>query len=314
MRILTSSRRRPGSKTPVLVPVCRLCHYKRMNPYYGVRRLGPYLGVIQVIDVGDACAYSTNGHTWRIRQQTASGRFRWGVTQVSTDTLSDVRLVNADKLVDALKNQPPVPFPIRDRFELWLLHHETRQPLALLRTRYKAVDMEPVTDPHWRPFLMTETEFVSPTLAADEDAQPRKGWPIPHRDQLESQVNIVSRPLPAAQWFERHRDGSGTGCSGLRLNADESGRTLAADAFPELLIDETWDNELQQGLVADYHDWYAASLLAHQNLSAATRQRLERAACDRPQALLAAYPLIPEIIGQEAIDVALVSAKLMNAS
>ncbi len=285
-----------------------------MNPYYGVRRLGPYLGVIQVIDVGDACAYSTNGHTWRIRQQTSSGRFRWGVTQVSTDNISDVRIVNADNLVEALKKLPPGPFPIRDRFELWLLRSDSRQPLALLRTRYKATDMEPVTDPHWRPFLMTDTGFVSPTLAAHEQAHPRKGWPIPHRDRLESQVNIASRPLPAAQWFERHNDGSGTGRSGLRLKADEDGRTLAADAFPELLIDESWEDDLQQGLVADYHNWYAASLLAHQNLSAATRRRLERAACERPQSLLAAYPLIPEIVDQEAIDVALVSARLMNAS
>lgn len=285
-----------------------------MNPYYGVRRLGPYLGVIQVIDVGDACAYSTNGHTWRIRQQTASGRFRWGVTQVSTDDINDVHIVNADKLVEALKNQPPVPFPVRDRFELWLLHNKTRLPLALLRTRYKATDMEPVTDPHWRPFLMTDTGFISPTLAAHEKAKPRNGWPIPHRDQLESQVNVASRPMPAAQWFERHSDGSGTGRSGLRLKSDETGRTLAAEAFPELLICENWENELQQGLVTDYHNWYAASLLAHQNLSAATRQRLESAACERPQTLLAVYPLIPEIIDQDAMDVALVSAKLMNAS
>jgi hypothetical protein len=285
-----------------------------MKPYYGMRRLGPYLGVIQVIDVGDACAYSTNGHTWRIRQQTASGRFRWGVTQVSAGDISDVRLVNADNLVEALKNQPPVPFPIRDRYELWLLHNKTRQPLALLRTRYKAMDMEPVTDPHWRPFLMTDTGFVSPTLTAHEKENPRNGWPIPHRDQLESQVNIASRPMPAAQWFKRNDDGSATGRAGLRLKPDESGRVLAAEAFPELLISETWENELQRGLVADYHNWYAAPLLAHQNLSAATRERLERAACERPQMLLAAYPLIPEIIDQEAIDIALVRAKLMNAS
>jgi hypothetical protein len=268
-----------------------------MNPYYGVRRLGPYLGVIQVIDVGDACAYSTNGRTWRIRQQTASGRFRWGVTQVSEENVSDVRLVGADNLVEALKKQPPVPFPIRDRFELWLLNSSTRRPLALLRTRYKALDMEQVTDPHWRPFLMTDTEFVSPTLSEHEKNQPRKGWPLPHRDQLESQVNIASRPMPAAQWFERHPDGSGT-----------------ADAFPELLISEEWEHQVQHGLVTDYHNWYAASLLAHQNLSAATRSRLERAACRRPRTLLAVYPLIPEIIDQDAMDVALVSARLMNAT
>jgi hypothetical protein len=285
-----------------------------MNPYYGVRRLGPYLGVIQVIDVGDACAYSTNGRTWRIRQQTASGRFRWGVTQVSDENVSDVRLVGADNLVEALKKQPPVPFPIRDRFELWLLNSSTRRPLALLRTRYKALDMEQVTDPHWRPFLMTDTEFVSPTLSEHEKNQPRKGWPLPHRDQLDSQINVASRPMPAAQWFERHPDGSGTGRGGLRLKEGETGRTLAAEAFPELLISEAWDNDVQRGLVTDYHNWYAASLLAHQNLSADTRRRLEQAACRRPRTLLAVYPLIPEILDQDAIDVALVSARLMNAS
>ncbi len=285
-----------------------------MNPYYGVRRLGPYLGVIQVIDVGDACAYSTNGQTWRVRQQTASGHFRWGVTQVSDENVDQVRIVNADNLVEALRKRPPVPFPIRDHYELWLLNKKTRKPLALLRTRYKAREMEAVSDPHWRPFLMTDTDFVSPTLQDKEQRRPRRGWPTPHRDQLERQVNVASRPLPAAQWFERSDDGSGVGRQGLRLEDDEVGRKLKQDEFPELLISAQWEEQVQRGLVEDYHNWYAASLLAHQNLSRATRERLEKAACKRPQFLLTSYPLIPEIIDEEAIEVALVSAKLMNAS
>lgn len=285
-----------------------------MNPYYGVRRLDPYLGVIQVIDVGDACAYSTNGHTWRIRQQTASGLLRWGVMQISTGSLEDVRIVNADDLVEALKKQPPVPFPIRDRFELWLLNNKTRNPLALLKTCYKALDMERVSDPHWRPFLMTDTGFVSPTLEKVENERKQRGWPIPHRDQLESQVNLASRPMPAAQWFERHGDGSGTGKHGLRIGDEEIGRTLDKEIFPELLISDNWEDDTKSGLVADYHDWYAASLLVHQNLSRTTRIRLEQAACRRPQTLLSSYPLIPEIIDKEAVEVALVSARLMNAS
>jgi len=236
------------------------------------------------------------------------------VTQISNGTLDDVRIVNADNLVDALKKQPPVPFPIRDRFELWLLNNRTRKPLALLRTCYKALDTGPVNDPHWRPFLMTDTLFVSPTLETAENEKNRRGWPIPHRDQLESQVNVASRPMPAAQWFERRSDGSGTGKQGLRISGEEIGRTLDGEDFPELLISENWEDETKSGLAADYHDWYAASLLVHQNLSRATRKRLEQAACRRPQTLLATYPLIPEIIDQEAVEVALVSARLMNAS
>ena len=95
---------------------------------------------------------------------------------------------------------------------------------------------------------------------------------------------------------------------------EEVGRRLKRDDFPELLISTEWDDEVQRGLVDDYHNWYAASLLAHQNLSRATRERLEKAACKRPKNLLISYPLIPEIIDEEAIEVALVSAKLMNAS
>ncbi|HHJ17247.1 MAG TPA: hypothetical protein ENJ80_11170 [Gammaproteobacteria bacterium] len=285
-----------------------------MNPYYGVRRLGPYLGIIQVIDVGDACAYSTNGHSWRIRQQTSSGRFRWGIAQISANNMDDICIVNADNLVQALRDLPRVPFPVRDRFELWLLNHQSRKPLALLRTCYKPADMECVTDPHWRPFLRSDTRFVSMTLAELGKDKAARDLPILHRDRLESQVNEASRPFPVAQWFERLADGRGVGHAGLRLEPGDAGRILAADDFPELLVSEDWPDPVQAGVVTDYHDWYAASLLAHQNLSHTTRVRLERAACRRPQALLSSYPLIPKIIDQDAIDVALVSARLMNAS
>ena len=283
------------------------------NPYYGVRRLGPYLGVIQVIDVGDACAYSANGHSWRIRQQTSAGRFRWGATLVSDEKLDQVTLVGADDLVEALRRKPPSPFPLRDRYELWLLNKKTRKPLALLRTRYKAIDMDEVLDPHWRPFTLTDTAFVSPTLERIEAGQVQRGWKVPHRDRLERLINDASRPLPIAQWIERRPDGSGIGHGGLRVPLDDIDRHFDAGDFPELLVSEEWEDEAMRGLVNDYHDWNAAMLLAHQNLGRDTRRRLERAACKRPQPLLISYPLIPEIIDQDAIDVALVSAKLMNA-
>lgn len=282
-------------------------------PYYGVRRLGPYLGVIQVIDVGDACAYSTNGHAWRIRQQTTSGRFRWGATLVSDENLNEVRIVNADNLLDALRNRPPVPFPIRDRFELWLLNSTSRKPLALLKTCYLKSDISAVKDPHWRPFQMADTGFISSTLEQLRSTT-RFGSVIPHSDQLERQINMASRPKPVAQWIERLADGSGTGMAGLRVDNSAVGRHFAAEEFPELLVSDDWDDEAEQGLVNDYHHWQAAWLLAHQNLTRQTRAQLEQAACQRPQSLLSAYTLIPEIIDQAAIKIALVSARLMNAS
>jgi len=285
-----------------------------MNPYYGVRRLGPYLGVIQVIDVGDSVAYSADGRSWRIRQQTTSGRFRWGATLISDDDIDRVRLVNADSLVEALENKPPVPFPARDRYELWLLNRKTLSPLALLKTRYRETDMEKVEDPHWRPFALTDTRFISPTMEKVEAEQSRRGWKIPHRDQLERQVNVQSRPMPVAQWIERQADGGGIGLSGLRVDEEHVGRRFQPEDFPELLISEVWENETGKGLVEDYHNWNAALLLAHQNIARNTRQRLEKEAMKRPQDLLTVYPLIPEVLDEDAMQVALVSAKLIDAS
>lgn len=283
-------------------------------PYYGVRRLGPYLGVIQVIDVGDACAYSTNGHAWRIRQQTSSGRFRWGATLVSDENLNEVRIVNADNLLAALRNRPPVPFPMRDRYELWLINNASRKPLALLKTCYLASDISDVKDPHWQPFQAADTGFVSQTLNTVQAAKKGSASITPHSGLLERQVNMASRPNPIAQWIERQDDGSGIGMTGLRVADIDIGRQFNAEDFPELLISEDWQDAAEQGLVNDYHHWQAAWLLAHQNLTATTRARLERAACKRPQSLLSAYTLIPQIIDQAAIEVALVSARLMNAS
>lgn len=286
----------------------------KMNPYYGIRRFSPYLGVIQVIDVGDACAYSGNGRSWRVRQLTASGYFRWGATLVSGDDANPVKIVNGDKLLSALRSRPPVPFPMRDHFELWLLDKKNRKPLAMLNTCYKAEDMADVSNPHWRPFALTETGFVSVTLETMENGKAVRSWKAPHRDRLESLINHASRPLPVAQWIRRHADGSGTGGStGLRLESGDAGRDFPAKDFPELLVSNVWEHPEDQGLVNDYHDWLATSLLAHQNISLQTRMRLERAACKRPQGLLEIYPLIPEILDEDAIDVAMVSARLMNA-
>ncbi len=284
------------------------------TPYYGVRRLGPYLGVIQVIDVGDACAYSTNGRSWRIRLQTSTGRFRWGATIESAEDINEVRIVNADNLVEALRKRPPVPFPIRDHYELWLMHSKTHKPLALLKTCYLSSDISEVNSPHWHPFQTADTDFVSPTLENQQASKKSYGNITPHSGQLERQINMVSRPNPMAQWIERQANGDGIGKTGLRVTDKEIGRQFKAEDFPELLISEDWGDETERSLVNDYHAWQAAWLLAHQNLSKQTRTLLEQAACKRPLSLLSSYSLIPKIIDQDAIEIALVSARLMNAS
>ncbi|MEE9492849.1 MAG: hypothetical protein V3W04_05665 [Gammaproteobacteria bacterium] len=283
------------------------------SPYYGVRRFGPYLGVIQIIDVGDACAYSTNGRSWRIRQQTGSGSFRWGATVVRDEGMGRVSLVNADHLLVALENKPNVPFPIRDVYECWLLDKETGLPLALLKTRYRESEMDSVTNPRWEPFAHTGVDFVSSSLMSKKAISRRSQSQLPHRLLLEQQINNRARPMPVAQWMKRAPNGSGVGLGGLRVDEGINGKKYLANDFPDLLVSEICSSEMVSDLVRDYHDWQAPWLLAHQDLSTRQRKHLEQAAFKNPLALLSSYPLIPDVFDEEGMQLALVSAKIMKS-
>ncbi|MDE2088383.1 MAG: hypothetical protein KGJ12_00015 [Gammaproteobacteria bacterium] len=277
--------------------------------YYGLRRPSPYLGVIQVVDVGDACAYSVDGRRWQIRGVNTTRRF-WPPGEWQENEPPRQEDAPGD-IVEALRHRPRPPFPLRDRYELWLLHKTTRLPLALLKTRRRARDLEAVSDPTWHSFVPEENGFT-PGPVADVGSPPATR-PLRRRDVLERQVNLAARPFPSAQWFQRHEDGSGTGGFGLRVNGDLVGRRLPCEAFPELLVDEHWDTRAECQLIMEYHDWHAPLLLVHQDLSQETRRRLERAAGRRPEKLLEVYSMLPRVMDREAMTVAMVSARLMRA-
>lgn len=286
---------------PEQAPVAQAPEAEAFPQYYSQRRLNPYLGVIQVVDLGEARAYSATGKGWQLRlvREDESDRLA-GVW----DEAGGLRAVHEQApLIRALRARPALPFPAGDRYELWLLRKDSGLPLALLQSRRWARDMDTVTDPTWRPFLPGDNSFTATSLG---------GKAAQGRQYLERQINQAVNPLPYAQWFERHADGSGTGYQGLRVPEDWVGRRLPAEVFPELLVDESWAAPEEAALVEDFHNWIAPRLLAHQNLSRATRARLERAACRRPRALLESYPMIPEVLDRDSIKVALVEGKLMQ--
>ena len=276
--------------------------------YYALRRFCPYQGVIQVVDVGGARAYSTDGRHWTVRLQSPNARGLAGEQ-------ADASQTTADDLMKALNDRPPLPFPQQDRVELWLLDKQTHLPLALVKTRRSIDEIDAVKDPSWRPFLSTTTGFQCAALATG--APRRASGPItPARaqDVLERQVNLAARPLPRLQWFQRLDNGSGLGHSGMRVDEHLLGRHLPAEAFPELLVSAAWEDPTTHALVQDYHAWHAPLLLAHQNLSRATRDWLEQAAHRCPAKLLDNYAMFPEVLDKDAMQVALVSAKLIQAS
>ena len=63
----------------------------------------------------------------------------------------------------------------------------------------------------------------------------------------------------------------------------------------------------------DYHDWQAPKLLTHGNLTHATRDRLERAACRQAEALYRIRHLLPEVVNPDILQVAMVEAVIRRA-
>lgn len=270
--------------------------------YYALRRFCPYQGMIQVVDVGAARAYSTDGRHWTVRLQNPADTRR-----------ADVQDATADDLMQALNDRPPLPFPQQDRVELWLLDKRTRLPLALVKTRRAVADIDEVKDPSWRPFLTNSGFHCAALVDAHAARRPSESQPPRAQDVLERQVNLAARPLPVLQWFERLPDGSGIGHDGLRVDDTLRNRQLPREAFPELLVADRWEDATERELVRDYHAWHAPLLLAHQNLSRATRRWLETAAQRHPARLLDNYAMFPEVLDRDAMQVALVSAKLIQA-
>jgi hypothetical protein len=267
-----------------------------MLEYYSLRRLNPYLGLIQVIDLGPVRAYCDDGNNWYVR--------RIFDMEVHWHQYDPEAKVSRRQVQQAIADHPELPFPRLDRYELWLLRKSDQQPLALLKSCRWAEEMGTVSDPHWYSPGGTQGDFYVEGLGAGSG----------HKQQLEQMIRWAAFPQPVVQWFQRHEDGSGTGLQGMRVDATLEGRRLPAEAFPELLISETWDTEEEAAMARGFHDWYAAALLAHPDLSDAARQRLERSVIRNPVPLLNNYHLLPRMIDKKRLEVAMVAARLMKNS
>lgn len=281
--------------------------------YYSVRQLNPYRGATQVVDMGDARAYSFDGLRWQIRCRNQFGQ-HWtlGVWSSEESHLAvDTEATRA--LIDALTKRPELPFRCDDTLELWLLDKKERRPLALLRSARESETPPAVADQEWRAFMLEDNTFSAPSLLEIDAKRSQKAWPVRHRDVLERLINNAARPLPAVQWFRRGAAGDGVGLSGMRLEPELHERQLTRAEFPELIVRERWENAADRLLVQEYHDWNAALLLTHCNISTPARTRLERAACTQPDKLLHIFRLIPQFIDRDPIELALVQARLMAA-
>ncbi len=304
---------------------------------HALRRVNPFLGVVQVIEGDGARAISVDGIDWEIQVETQSPDGLWGslnasraarryfrfglwsrgggLWRVPVNPMLDLdeMLAEQNAMLAALAaHADHLPFPLVDRFELWALD-DAAQPLALLATTDRAERAARLRPPPWQAAPLTDHGFHAPTLDGETARPGEAANPRAHAAALETLVHGAVADAVPEQWFERLPDGSGRGLD-HRVPAALAGRTLDASAFPELLVREAWESPRDAALIADYLGWLAPRLLTLQGLSEATRARVERRACAQAAAVDAFYPLYPRVLEHALVDAARVEARLRRAA
>ncbi len=298
---------------------------------FGLRRLNPIQGVLQVVETPGARALSNDGARWEIQVLAARPEHSWrssnrlapvlryyrfgtwtvqsGLRQVPVSPIMeiDAMLGESAAMVQALPGcLERLPFPLRDRHELWLLD-SGQHPLALLASTIDPLYMSELHPQPWSATALREHGFHSPTLAAAGIGKREGANPRAHAARLERLVRDAGGHPPRYGWFERQPDGGG-----LLLGSD-GGRQLDTATFPPLLLQEAWDNPTDCGLVHDYLVWCAPWLLTLPNLDDTTRSRLEQAVRIRALAVESYFRLYPRIIHPQLIDAARVEARLRRS-
>ena len=308
--------------------------------YFSLRRLSPFRGTIQVVELPDARAFSLDGTGWTIqlRSQKPIRETVWGnigpanaeqryftyarwtgggrLARVPIDpSLGDQsRHPALTPLLATLQNLPGLPFPPADRLELWLLDKDEGLPLALVQS---ATGTEPPltkVSPSWRALPAEESNFYSPRLMRQARGDKAAQDPRQHRVLVEKLIGRKGGQPPRLQWFRRDAAGGGEGRGGLCLAGTDDPRALQADVFPELLVREAWPQEQDRVLVEDYLGWQAPRLLMLPHLQRHTRERLERAASRRATVLYQYRKLLPAIVNKEVVEPTLVEAVIRRSS
>ena len=297
---------------------------------YSQRMLNPFHGIVNVIEINGADAVCSDGETWTLvvhgekefadgsRQEDETPDVKYGVwsrrqglKRAPIRNEADYAFVDriGRYLLEVIRQQAcMMPFPLRDRYELWLLDRAFDLPLTLIESRCARADIDDVMPLKWRAGVTARSNFrVSDRLMR------QLGGANP-AETMERVVNRAAGARPRAQWFVRREDGSGQALKGIRTEPELSYRTLPAEAFPEQQLRSHWPNQVDESLVRAYLDWQAPWLLMLQHLNDDTRDHLERAAGQRAILLAESHSLFPKVIDSARIVAARVEASLRRAA
>jgi hypothetical protein len=282
---------------------------------YAIRRVNPFLGVLQVIETGSSRAASANGVVWDI-QIRAERQPLWGSLNQGNREVAWYRYGLWSEQ-DGLVNQPlaphldpqvfrqtcnhlierihacveRLPFRLEDSRELWLFDRDDRQPLALLAASRPGGTA-----------TFPEPKSWSASLGTSGLPSQRR---YPETSALEALIRQQAGFNINKHWVTRQEDGSGL--------IETSNTRLPAAAFPAFLLVEEWPETGQVQLASGYIEWIAPSLLTLQHLDRRARARLEKCLTIQAGSVEHHWHLYPEIIDTNCVRAARVQCGLQKA-
>lgn len=286
--------------------------------YYSQRLLNPFRGCIQAVRYEAAEAVSMDGAHWDIYVsndvlldglQDSSGKvqisdIRYGSWDADrglkrgplypSDDFLRMEAMGAVVYERLLHLHDRLPFPYRDRFELWLLRDDGR-PLVLLHSAVDPREMAVPGPERWQIGLGARERFASAALPASGERA---------ADYLMGYVNGLAS---GTAWFERTPDGGGR-----RMGMEAA--ALPATAFPPLLLDRAGHSETHGRLIEDFLAWQAPWLLLLPDMDAATRRWLEGQARRQAVEVDRLHRLYPAQVDPEQVRAARVEARLSRAA
>jgi hypothetical protein len=281
---------------------------------YAIRRVNPFLGVLQIIKTPDGRALSSNGLSWEIQvlaplpaawgslnranAQTASLRYGlWSsetglVPWPSSVKRDDIELDRqCSRLIECIQgNLHKLPFTLQDSRELWLLDAEQQQPLALLAS-IRPADTAPRPEPrYWCGSLGQQG-------AASQ-------WRFPQSTELEAQVKHRAGFNLDKRWYVYESTDD--------VYRDDTGKRLPGDAFPRLLLRKDWQEAGERDRAAGYLQWTASALLTLQHLSDDVRKELESHLSTQAASIEHHWRLYPKVLDQQKLNACRVQAQLLE--
>jgi len=282
---------------------------------YALRRLNPFLGVVEIVETTSGRASSSNGLVWDI-QILSQSPADWGslgsgdrgkawyrcglwseqeglVHRPLTAQSKDRQLErNSEFLIEQVRtNLDQLPFALADRRELWLLDAEQQEPLALLHA-----DPPDANPP--RP----EPRYWSGCLGQQGVAGQRR---FPDIAELESQVKTRAGFNINRAWVTWNAERTAITSGDKRL--------MQATGFSPFGIREDWPDSEDQERVRRYIDWAAPAFLTLPYFNDAQRARLESSLCDQAVSIEYHWRLYPKVLDENKLTAARVQAELQSS-